>query len=343
MHDQLLSRSGYVYCVRRSGKTLYRLGSAPAGQLVDRLKKLAQTEENPTALRLVGWIEVQDHALAAKTIRETFHLYQLQDDCSDHWFDFRVARSSELKSLMGVYADLMLKLPVAQPLIVDEPQPQYDRSFNFFETLNTINNTAYLPPDIPGIPVFPSPEKQSVIQQVLQRSTPILPAHWIGPWKPIGLAVIGIAAIGLGATTIGLHSTHRTQVPQSPVSTPVSTPNQPPSSKPSKTPDPQLTQPSPPSTPKPKPKQPIAPAPMSSPAPIAEVIPNDVPNGERSTIGSSSFGGARLRSDPDDAASDIDFIPNGTPVTLGESSGAWQEIILPDGRSGWVFNDTIQE
>ncbi len=297
MSDQLLSRSGYVYCVRRSGKTHYRLGSAPAGQLVDRLKKLTQTEENPTTLVLVGWIEVQDYALAARTLRETFHLYRLQD----HWFDFRVSRASELKSLLGAYADLMVNLPVAEPLMIHEPQPQYDRSFGFFEAVDAVNHCTYFPPDSSGIPVFPLPEK--------------LASRWSHRLGVMAFGVMGVAAVA-----IALSSIYGIQASQSPPATT----NPLPSSKPSPAPSPK---PNPP-------KNNISPPPQT---PIA------VPNRPQSTIWSDSSEGARLRSNPDDAGDDIDFLPNGTPITLGETSGAWQEIILTDGRRGWVFNDLIPD
>jgi Bacterial SH3 domain len=307
MSDKLLVRSGYVYCVRRSGKTHYRLGNAPAGQLVDRLKKLAQTEENPTTLVLVGWIEVQDHVVAIRTLRETFHLYRLQD----HWFDFRVTRSSELKSLLGAYADLMVKLPVAEPLIVHEAQPQYDRKFGFFEAIHAANGCAYFPPETSGTPVFPLPKKPRL------------------GWRSISLG-----AIGLSAVAIGLSSMYRLQASQSshasphaspPISTNLSA-NPPPSSKPST-----LSQLTPEKTP-PPPKS----TPSTPPKPVSSKA------SPQTIIWSESSEGARLRSNPDSSDNEIDFLPNGTPIVLGESSDAWQEIILPDGRRGWVFNDLIQ-
>jgi len=30
------------------------------------------------------------------------------------------------------------------------------------------------------------------------------------------------------------------------------------------------------------------------------------------------------------------YIPEGTTVTLGEQNGAWTEVTLPDGRTGWM-------
>lgn len=350
MSDKLLTRSGYVYCVRRSGKTHYRLGHAPAGQLVDRLKKLAQTEENPTTLVLVGWIEVQDYALAARTLRETFHLYRLQD----HWFDFRVTKASELKSLLGAYGELMVNLPVAEPLIVHEPQPQYDRSFRFFETLHAANDCAYFPPDdIAGIPVFPVPQQHGVIQQITRSTTKISQTLFNGSrWKS-RLGVTGLGVAGLGAVAIGLSSIYGLQASQSPQSSSQSSsqssPNLPPSSKPSSAPEPQLTPPiettlakstlakSTPSTPKTQKTN------ASDAAPPKEPIAEGVRNRPQSTIWSASSEGARLRSNPNSSDDEIDFLPNGTPIALGEVSGAWQEIILPDGRRGWIFNDFIQD
>jgi hypothetical protein len=81
-------RPGYVYCVRRFGKTYYHLGSAPAGGLTDRVQQLAELEKNPKAIVLLGWVEVSDHVAAEQHLKEVFHLYKMEDD----WFDFRASR-----------------------------------------------------------------------------------------------------------------------------------------------------------------------------------------------------------------------------------------------------------
>jgi hypothetical protein len=348
MSDKLRVRSGYVYCVRRSGKTYYKIGNAPAGQLVDHLKKFAQTEDNPTTLVLVGWIEVEDHVLAAKTLRETFHLYRLQD----HWFDFRVTRSSEMKSFLGSCADLMVKPPVAGSLIIHEPQPQYDRSFGFFEALHAANHCAYFPPETSGIPVFPLPEKHRLMKRLFRSATKISQTLFKpSPWT-YGLGAAGLGAVGLGVVAIGLSSIYSLQASQSPHSTPHSSTTRLPSSKPSTPPNsqppaPPKTTESKPTTPKsttPKPTEskPTTPK-LTAPKPTeSKPTESTPPDSQQPMVWSTFSEGARLRSSPDSSGDEIDFIPNGTPIILGEVSGVWQEVTLPNGQRGWVFNDLVQ-
>ncbi len=134
-------RPGYVYCVRRLGKTYYHLGSAPAGELCDRVQQLTELEKNPKAIVLLGWVEVSDHVAAEQHLKEVFHLYKMEDD----WFDFRASRAADLKSLLETYADLAQKFPWHERLIDAEVKPDYDRSFGFFEFLQQFSAKSYHP------------------------------------------------------------------------------------------------------------------------------------------------------------------------------------------------------
>ncbi len=307
-------RPGYVYCVRRAGKPYYHLGHAPAGQLVDRFQTLTQLEKNPKDLLLVGWVEVRDYVIAEQKLKEAFHLYQRGDD----WFEFRASRARDLKVLLEMYADLAQQLPVDNPLIDDEGVPEYDRSFGFFELLHQISGRSYYPP----IPTLASGEKTSIDR-----------SKWL-----YGIGIVMVALIGLFTTkSFTTQQADRSSTTPPNPTAPIAIP---PSSRPP-TPiaPPAPTQPSPAAKPtvkaaaKPKvdASQPVIPQP---------VIPQPV-------IWSPTSEGANLRSvpsegdEPDDDTT-LDFIPNGTPVTLGEMSGAWQEVQLPNGQRGWVSNNLVK-
>lgn len=396
-----LSRSGYVYCVRRAGTTYYKIASAPAGDLTSHLMGLGQTEENPTALTLLGWVEVRDHEAAAQTLRDAFHLYQVNSD----WFNFRVDRSTRLKSLLGFYADLAVQLPVTERLIDQEAQPQYDRTFGFFEAIHQANQLGYFPENKQEIPVFPIPEKKGGLQPIVvdrvkrwgQRFRD-RPAWIYGP----GVAVLGLLGIlhfkgqyssqsmnyiAPAATTAPESKpeaskneatkleTSKPEVPKTeaakpeslksensksdlskaeanqanPTKSEVSKPeaskseNAKPESTKSEGTKSESTKSEAKKNTTSKPEIPQEAVAKSAPNPPAESVP---PQESGSMVWSRSSEGARLRAypgNPADGGNEIDFIPNGTPIILGETSGAWQEVILPDGRRGWVFNDLIKE
>ena len=386
-----LSRSGYVYCVRRAGTTYYKIASAPAGGLTSHLIGLAQTEENPTALTLLGWVEVRDHEAAAQTLRDAFHLYQVNSD----WFNFRVDRSTRLNSLLGFYADLAIQWPVTERLIDQEAQPQYDRSFGFFEAIHQANQLGYFPENKQEIPVFPIPAKKGGLQPIVVDRVKRLgqrfrdrPAWIYGP----GVAVLGLLGIlhfkgqyfsqsmnymAPAATTAPSSKpeapkneatkleTSKPEVPKTEGVKPESLKSENPKSNLSKPeanqsnstksevskPEASKSESAKPESAKPeakknatsKPEIPQEAVAKSAPNPPAESVP---PAESGSMVWSRSSEGARLRAypgNPADGGNEIDFIPNGTPIILGETSGAWQEVILPDGRRGWVFNDLIKE
>jgi hypothetical protein len=302
MSYSFVYRPGYVYCVRRAGKPYYHLGHAPAGQLSDRFQTLAQLEKNPKDLRLVGWVEVRDYVTAEKKLKDAFHLYQRGDD----WFEFRASRARDLKVLLEMYADLAQQLPVDNPLIEDEGVPEYDRSFGFFEFLHQISGRSYYPP----IPTLASGEKP-----LINRS------KWL-----YGIGGVAVALIGFLSTISPKSFTPRQA--ESVSTTP---------------PSPTTEIAIPTSSPSPAAKA-IVKTPVKTPVKVVEKPKVD---GTQTVIWSPSSEGANLRSvpsesdEPDDETA-LDFIPNGTPVTLGEMSGAWQEVLLPNGQRGWVSNNLVK-
>jgi len=315
-------RPGYVYCVRRSGKTQYSLGSAPAGHFCDRLQRLAQGEDN--SLVLLGWVEVRDHVMAEQNLKAAFHLYRMEDD----WFDFRSSRAADLKSLLETYANLADQLSLEARLIDDEGVPDYDRSFGFFELIHQYR----------GRPYYPVETSTPVRNQTGNR------------WgdRPKWPYAVGAGAIGLlgllGAN--GLTSRQSMNTISPPESRPEVSPSPSQSSTKSK-----RTVSSIPVSPTVSPTikaQKAVKSTISTPNPDPSP-PVDGPKGEPKTmIWSESSEGAKLRSSPSrdngpDDSNFLDFLPNGTPVTLGELSGAWQEVILPDGRRGWVSNSLVKE
>jgi Bacterial SH3 domain len=324
------SQSGYVYCVRRVGKTYYNLGSAPAGQFALHLQAMNQTEEDSSKLVLLGWVEVRDHELAVRLLRDAFHLYQLKDD----WFDFRVARSRELKSLLGLFADLMVQWPVNERLIDQEPQPYYDRSFGFFEAIHQANQNGYFPnSDRESIDVFPTAQSSSNLLS-------IAPTHfnsWLEKIQKMPNWIYGLGglAISVGcASMIAIQSSKPSAqvIAQPPIENKKTEPIH--SAKPEiltsvtpKTIVPPAPQKNEPTQPKLKSKQ-------------TEPKQAEPPKAAHPMIWSSRTEGASIRSRPQGEA--IDYLPNGTPLILGETAEGWQEIILPDGQRGWVFQELVK-
>ena len=335
------SRSGYVYCVRRAGKTHYKLCGAAAGQLANQLQAMADDDENPTRLVLLGWVEVQDYELAAQSIRDTFHLYQLQNPKVEHWFDFRVGRSKHLKSLLGSYANLMVKWPIAERLIDQEPQPNYDRTFGFFEVLDQANGSGYFPnPDVLPIDVFPTLNSEGKLNPIVQATV----VHWIEKIQTIPIWIYGMGAIAISLVAMSRIALQPIQQPTAaivPTTVPTAVPTQksePVKSEPIASPIVKKNAPAKLTTPKPASK-PEATSEQSTPI-QPEASDRDAPDSDaRTSVWSGSSEGATIRTSPGGSA--IDFIPNGTSLVLGETSGDWQEVILPDGQRGWVFNDLV--
>lgn len=349
------SRSGYVYCVRRAGKTHYKLCGAAAGQLAIQLQAMANEDENPARLVLLGWVEVQDYELAAQSIRDTFHLYQLQNPKVDHWFDFRVGRSKHLKSLLGSYANLMVKWPVTERLIDQEPQPNYDRTFGFFEALDQANGSGYFPNhDVLPIDVFPTLNSEGKLNPIvlnpIVRTTVV---HWIEKIQTIPIWIYGMGAIAISLVAMSRMALQPIQQPTAAIvlktvstTVPTAVPTTVPTAVPTRKSEPVKSE----LIALPIVKKPAS-AKLTTPKPASKTeatseqstpIPPEAPepdNDARTSVWSGSSEGATIRTSPGGSA--IDFIPNGTSLVLGETSGDWQEVILPDGQRGWVFNDLV--
>jgi hypothetical protein len=287
-------RPGYVYCVRRFGKTYYHLGSAPAGELSDRVQQLAQLEKNPKAIVLLGWVEVSDYVSAEQHLKEVFHLYKMEDD----WFDFRASRTIDLKSLLQSYADLIQKFPLEQRLIDAEVKPEYDRSFGFFEALHQARSKPYYPDS-------PTPNSSGTDLSGLSGTQ----SRKISRNIPSGVYGMATAAIAIVSLMIAKGLT-------SPSLTTLNVPS--------------------PSTPIPSP---------STPSPSTKNLhQKPQPTKPKTIIWSPNSEGAIFRSAPSGSdETELDFLPNGTSITLGAISDEWQEVILANGQRGWVSNSLIQE
>ncbi len=327
MSDSVVPRPGYVYCARRVGKPYYHLGSAGVGELSDRLQSLEQLEKNPKDIVLVGWIEVRDPFMAETKLKEAFELYHR----GDGWFEFQASRASEFKALLTVYANLAEQLALSDRLIDRDGIPDYDRSFGFFEVLHQLNGRHYDPQPIASEPV-----------------KPVEPAAVARPKWVYGMAA-AVALVGLlGARSISLQPAlmGRSLSDPSPTASiagsiaPITPPLSPTSS-----PTPSQTRPS--AKPAAKPVAKPTTQPTTQPTNPQAVTPSAL-DGPQTVIWSPTSAGAQLRSAPSDSESPddstaIDFLPNGTPVILGEMSGAWQEVRLANGQHGWVSNSLVKD